>query len=277
MRNINTSRLIFAALILYLAFPIQAAEQFITLASTTSTQASGFFDYYLPIFQRKTGVEVRVVAVGTGQALKLGENGDADVLLVHDKIGELKFVADGFGLDRREVMYNDFVIIGPKNDPAKIKGSNNAIKALQRIAESKSDFISRGDDSGTNRLELRLWKQADINHRDEAASWYKEAGSGMGAVLNMLAATGDAYTISDRATWIAFKNRAGLALLDEGDSRLFNQYSLILINAKKHPHIKQKQALLFMDWMISSEGQQAIANFKLDGEALFQPNALAAH
>jgi tungstate transport system substrate-binding protein len=277
MRNINTSRLILTALILYLAVPIQAAEQFITLASTTSTQASGFFDYYLPIFQGKTGVEVRVVAVGTGQALKLGENGDADVLLVHDKIGELKFVADGFGLDRRGVMYNDFVIIGPKNDPAKIKGSNNAIKALQRIAESKSEFISRGDDSGTNRIELRLWKQADINLRDEVASWYKEAGSGMGAVLNMLAATGNAYTISDRATWIAFKNRTGLALLDEGDSRLFNQYSLILINAKKHPHIKQKQALLFMDWMISSEGQQAIANFKLDGEVLFQPNALVAH
>lgn len=277
MRNINTSRLILAALLLYLAFPIQAAEQFITLASTTSTQASGFFDYYLPIFQGKTGVEVRVVAVGTGQALKLGENGDADVLLVHDKIDELKFVADGYGLDRREVMYNDFVIIGPKNDPAKIKGLNNAIKALQLIAESKSEFISRGDDSGTNRIELRLWKQADINPRDEVASWYKEAGSGMGAVLNMLAATGNAYTISDRATWIAFKNRAGLALLDEGDLRLFNQYSLILINAKKHPHIKQKQALLFMDWMMSSEGQQAIANFKLDGEALFQPNALVAH
>ncbi len=276
MRNINTSRLILTALLLYLAFPIQAAEQFITLASTTSTQASGFFDYYLPIFQGKTGVEVRVVAVGTGQALKLGENGDADVLLVHDKIDELKFVADGYGLDRREVMYNDFVIIGPKNDPAKIKGLNNAIKALQLIAESKSEFISRGDDSGTNRIELRLWKQADINPRDEVASWYKEAGSGMGAVLNMLAATGNAYTISDRATWIAFKNRTGLALLDEGDLRLFNQYSLILINAKKHPHIKQKQALLFMDWMISSEGQHAIANFKLDGKALFQPNALAA-
>jgi len=277
MGNINSPKIILAALILYLAIPAQAAEKFITLASTTSTQASGFFDYYLPIFQGKTSIEVRVVAVGTGQALKLGENGDADVLLVHDKIGELKFVADGFGLDRREVMYNDFVIIGPKDDPAKIKDLNNAIKALQRIAESKAEFISRGDDSGTNRLELRLWKQADIDLRPDAASWYKEAGSGMGAVLNMLAATGNAYTISDRATWIAFKNRASLTLLDEGDSRLFNQYSLILINAKKHSHIKQKQALLFMDWMTSPEGQQAIANFKLDGETLFQPNALAAH
>ncbi|MGH8547875.1 MAG: extracellular solute-binding protein [Methylococcales bacterium] len=273
MKKFNKIRLFLSALLLCLLIPVCAAEPFITLASTTSTQASGFFDYYLPIFQNKTGIEVRVVAVGTGQALKLGENGDADVLLVHDKAGELKFIEEGFGVDRREVMFNDFVLIGPENDPAGIKGLNDAVRALQRIAQSKSEFVSRGDDSGTHRLELRLWKEAKIDPHGDEATWYKEAGAGMGAVLNMLAAGGKAYTISDRASWIAFENRNGLALLDEGDARLFNQYSLILVNSEKHPHVKKDQALLFMDWMTSPEGQSAISAFKLRDQTLFTPNA----
>lgn len=273
MNNIHKIRMFLGALFLCLMIPVCAAQQFITLASTTSTQASGFFDYYLPIFQNKTGVEVRVVAVGTGQALKLGENGDADVLLVHDKVGELKFIEEGFGVDRREVMFNDFVLIGPEADPAKITGLKDAVGALQRIAESKSEFVSRGDDSGTHRLELRLWKEANIDPHGDGVTWYKEAGAGMGAVLNMLAAGGNAYTISDRATWIAFENRKGLALLDEGDPRLFNQYALILVNPEKHPHVKKEQALMFMDWMTSPEGQKAIGEFKLRDQVLFTPNA----
>lgn len=273
MNKINKLRCYLCALFLSLSIPVYAAQEFITLASTTSTQASGFFDYYLPIFQKKTGIEVRVVAVGTGQALKLGENGDADVLLVHDKAGELKFVEEGFGTDRREVMFNDFVLIGPENDPAGIQGLKDAVGALKRIAGSQSEFVSRGDDSGTHRLELRLWKQANIDPHADGITWYKEAGAGMGAVLNMLAAGGNAYTISDRATWISFENRVGLALLDEGDPRLFNQYSLILVNPERHPHVKKEQALRFMDWMTSQEGQSAIADFKLHDQTLFTPNA----
>lgn len=272
MNPIKKIRSILGILLLTLWLPICAAGEFITLASTTSTQASGFFDYYLPIFQKNTGIEVRVVAVGTGQALKLGENGDADVLLVHDKIGELKFVEEGFGVDRRQVMYNDFVLIGPQSDPAGIKGLQDAVGALRRIAESGSRFVSRGDDSGTNRLELRLWKEAGIDPK-AGGEWYKEAGAGMGAVLNMLAAGGTAYTVSDRATWISFQNRDGLALLDEGDPKLFNQYSLILVNPERHPHVKKEDGLRFMDWMTSAEGQAAIADFKLQGQILFSPNA----
>jgi len=256
-----------------LAGQVQAGEDFITLASTTSTQASGFFDYYLPLFQRRTGIEVRVVAVGTGQALKIGENGDADVLLVHDKIGELKFIRQGYGVDRREVMYNDFVVVGPKKDPARIDKMKNAVAALQKIAGSGATFISRGDDSGTNRLELRLWKVAGIDPGADRETWYKEAGAGMGAVLNMTAASGNAYTISDRATWLAFQNKGDLDLLVQGDPRLFNQYSLMLVNPEKHPHVKKRLALLFMDWMTSAEGQRAIAAFQMAGQTLFYPNA----
>ncbi len=276
MKKIKKTRSFLGLLLLCLSIPVYAAEQFITLASTTSTQASGFFDYYLPIFQRKTGMEVRVIAVGTGQALKLGENGDADVLLVHDRAGELKFITDGFGVDRREVMYNDFALIGPESDPAGIKGLKDPVAAMRRIAESKSGFVSRGDDSGTHRLELRLWKEANIDPHGSGVEWYKEAGAGMGAVLNMLAASGNAYTISDRASWIAFENREGLALLDEGDPRLFNQYSLILVNPERHPHVKRDAALIFMDWMTSPEGQSSIADYQLRGQTLFTPNA-AAH
>ncbi|MCI0654599.1 MAG: substrate-binding domain-containing protein [Methylococcaceae bacterium] len=261
-----------AGMFLILSAPLCGAEEFITLASTTSTQASGFFDYYLPIFQKETRIEVRVVAVGTGQALKLGENGDADVLLVHDKAGELKFIEAGFGVDRREVMFNDFVFIGPEEDPAEIEGQEDAVSDLKRIAESKSEFISRGDDSGTNRLELRLWKEAGIDPKSGAGVWYKEAGAGMGEILNMLAAGGKSYTISDRATWISFENRKGLALLDEGDLRLFNQYSLILVSPERHSHVKKEQGLKFMDWMTSPAGQQAIGDFKLHDQVLFTPN-----
>ncbi len=271
MPLIHVLRLAILVLSLFVNPLLYAGETFITLASTTSTQASGFFDYYLPVFQKQTGIEVRVIAVGTGQALKLGENGDADVLLVHDKIGELKFIEQGFGIDRREVMYNDFVLIGPKSDPAKIQGQHDALKSLQRIAKSQVNFISRGDDSGTNRLERRLWQQAGID--PQGAAWYQEAGAGMGAVLNMLAAMDTAYTLSDRASWIAFKNHADLTLLDDGDPRLFNQYSLMLVNPERHPHVKKKLALQFMDWMTSKQGQTLIADFKMAGQTLFVPNA----
>jgi tungstate transport system substrate-binding protein len=268
------NRLLLSVLTLAALFsqPSLAEEQFITLASTTSTQASGFFDYFLPLFKQKTGIEVRVVAVGTGQALKLGENGDADVLLVHDKAGELKFMEQGFGVDRREVMYNDFIIVGPRQDPAGIKGQKNAVLDFKRIAEAKAPFTSRGDDSGTHRVELRLWKEAGIDVKVAQGGWYKELGAGMGATLNTAAGL-NAYTLLDRATWVTFKNRAGLVLLDEGDTRLFNQYSVILTNPEKHKHVKKAAALRLMDWMTSPEGQEAIDNFKVEGQTLFNPNA----
>jgi tungstate transport system substrate-binding protein len=215
---------------------------------------------------------VRVVAVGTGQALKLGEKGDADVLLVHDKAGELSFIKQGYGIDRREVMYNDFVIVGPKPDPAHIKGLKEAVQALKRIAGAKALFVSRGDDSGTHRLELRLWKEAGIDVKAAPGTWYKDVGAGMGATLNTAAGL-NAYTLSDRATWLTFKNRADLVLLTEGDPRLYNQYSVILVNPKRHKHVKKEAGLAFINFITSSEGQQAIAAFKVEGEPLFHPNA----
>jgi len=248
------------------------ADQFITLASTTSTQASGFFDYFLPKFREKTGIEVRVIAVGTGQALKLGENGDADVLLVHDKAGETKFVKQGYGIDRREVMYNDFVIVGPRPDPARIAGSADAVAALGRIASAKSTFVSRADDSGTHRAELRLWDEARVNVRAASGTWYKELGAGMGATLNTAAGLG-AYTLTDRATWLSFRNRADLVLHAQGDKRLFNQYAAILVNPARHKHVKEAAARAFMDYLVSAEGQQAIGAYAIGGETLFFPNA----
>jgi tungstate transport system substrate-binding protein len=248
------------------------AGRFITLASTTSTQASGFFDYFLPKFQDKTGIEVRVIAVGTGQALKLGENGDADVLLVHDKAGELKFVKQGYGVDRREVMYNDFVLVGPTSDPAGIAGSTDAVAALGKIAASKATFVSRADDSGTHRAELRLWDEARVNVRAASGTWYKELGAGMGATLNTAAGMG-AYTMSDRATWLSFKNRADLVLHTQGDTRFFNQYATILVNPARHKHVKEAEARAFMDYLVSAEGQQAIGAYQIGGETLFFPNA----
>ena len=251
---------------------VAAQDRYIVLASTTSTQSTGFFEYFLPIFRQASGIEVRVVAVGTGQALKLGEKGDADVLLVHDREGELKFIAAGFGLDRREVMYNDFVMVGPQADPAGIKAAGNAVQDLQKIAAAGALFVSRGDDSGTHRMELRLWREAAIDPHAEAKSWYREAGAGMAQVLAMTSEL-KAYTLSDRASWLTLKNRDGLTLLDEGDPRLFNQYSVMLVNPARHPGVKEADARAYMDFMTSSAGQQAIDAFTIDNHRLFKANA----
>ena len=251
---------------------VAAADRYIVLASTTSTQSTGFFEYFLPIFHQASGIEVRVVAVGTGQALKLGEKGDADVLLVHDREGELKFIAAGFGLDRREVMYNDFVVVGPQADPAGIKGASNAVQDFQKIAAAGALFVSRGDDSGTHRMELRLWREAAIDPHAEAKSWYREAGAGMAQVLAMTSEL-NAYTLSDRASWLTLKNRDGLAVLDENDPRLFNQYSVMLVNPARHPGVKEADARAFMDFMTSSAGQHAINAFKIENHRLFKANA----
>lgn len=265
-------RVIALALFALAALPAPAAERFITLASTTSTQNSGLFDYLLPRFSEKTGIEVRVVAVGTGQAMKLAENGDADVLLVHDKVAELKFVKQGFGLERREVMYNDFVIVGPKADPAAIRGLKDAVQALRQVSKGGAIFLSRGDDSGTHRQELRMWEEAGVEVKAASGKWYKEIGAGMGATLNTAAGL-DGYTLTDRATWTTFRNRATLELLVEGDPRLFNQYAVILVNPDRYPHIKRDDARQFADWLVSAEGQQAISAFTVEGQVLFYPNA----
>ncbi|WP_417682078.1 substrate-binding domain-containing protein [Roseibium sp.] len=249
-----------------------AADTFIVVQSTTSTQNSGLLDYILPMFKNKSGIEVRVVAVGTGQALKNAANGDGDVLLVHAKPAEEKFVADGLGVKRFDVMYNDFVIVGPKNDPAGIKGMTDATAALKKIADSEAIFASRGDDSGTHKKERALWKQADIDPTAASGAWYRETGSGMGATLNAAAGMG-AYTMSDRATWLAFKNKDALEILAQGDDRLFNQYGVILVNPEKHPNVKAEAGQEFIDWLIGAEGQKAIASYKVGGEQLFFPNA----
>lgn len=249
-----------------------AQEKFITVASTTSTEDSGFFNYILPIFKAKTGIEVRVVAQGTGQALKTGERGDVDVVFVHDAAAEEKFVAGGFGVDRREVMYNDFVLVGPKTDPAGVRGTKDVAAALQKIAAKQAPFTSRGDDSGTHKAELRLWKAAGIDAKAASGKWYRETGSGMGPTLNTAAGM-NAYTLADRGTWLNFKNRADLTILVEGDKRLFNQYGVILVNPVKHPHVKREGGQTFIDWLTAPEGQRAIAGFKINGEQLFLPNA----
>jgi tungstate transport system substrate-binding protein len=262
------------ALALILAAQPAAADSgtYITLASTTSTQASGFFDYFLPLFTGRTGIEVRVIAVGTGQALKLGEYGDVDVLLVHDRAGELEFIGRGNGVDRREVMYNDFVIVGPAADPAGIRAAPDAVTALARIAAAEAPFLSRADDSGTHRAERRLWEAANVDAQAASGTWYKELGAGMGATLNTAAGM-DGYTITDRATWLAFGNRGNLALLFEGDSRLFNQYAVILVDPARHRHVKERAARVFMDYLVSPDGQAAIAGFRVNGGQLFFPNA----
>lgn len=251
--------------------PASAQERFITLASTTSTEQSGLFAHLLPIFRTTTGIEVRVVAVGTGQALAIGERGDADALLVHDREGEQKFVAAGHGLDRRDVMYNDFVIVGPENDPAGIKGKRDAREALRAISAAKAPFVSRGDDSGTHRLELRLWRSAG-REATAAPSWYRELGAGMGPTLNTAAAL-DAYTMADRATWANFKNRQKLTILVEGDPALFNPYSSIRVNPAKGPHIKAQDAKLWHEWLTSPAGLSAVSSFRIGGEQLFYPLA----
>jgi tungstate transport system substrate-binding protein len=247
-----------------------AQDRHIVVASTTSTEQSGLFGYLLPLFTKKTGIEVRVVAQGTGQALQTGMRGDADLVLVHDPQSERKFVEEGFGVKRHPVMYNDFVLVGPSSDPAGVKGMKDAAAALSKIAATGALFASRGDDSGTHKAELRLWAAAGSDPKGQ--SWYRETGSGMGPTLNTAAGLG-AYALTDRATWIAFANKQDLALLVEGDRRLFNQYAAILVNPEKHPHVKAEWAQAFIDWLVSPEGQEAIAGFKIGGQQLFFPNA----
>ena len=250
--------------------PALAQDKSIVVASTTSTQDSGLFGHILPLFKAKTGIDVKVVAQGTGKALDTGRRGDADVVFVHAREAEEKFVAQGFGVKRYSVMYNDFVIIGPKDDPASIKGSRNAAFALQTIKAKGAPFISRGDNSGTHIAEIKLWKDAGIDIKKEAGPWYKSIGQGMGATLNVAAASG-AYALSDRGTWISFKNKADLVIAVEGDKLLFNQYGVILVNPAKHPHVKKELGQQFIDWLISDEGQKAIADYKVNGEQVFWP------
>jgi tungstate transport system substrate-binding protein len=262
------------ALAMLVAVPAASAQnKSIIVASTTSTQDSGLFNHILPLFKAKTGIDAKVVAQGTGQALDTGRRGDADVVFVHAKAQEEKFVADGFGVKRYPVMYNDFVLIGPKNDPAGVKG-RDIVAALKGIKAKGAPFISRGDRSGTHSAELRLWKVADIDIAKDKGAWYKEIGQGMGAALNTASAS-NAYVLADRGTWISFKNRGDLAIVVEGDNRLFNQYGVILVNPEKHKHIKKDLGQAFIDWLISPEGQKAIADHKISGEQLFFPNATA--
>ncbi len=260
----------FAALLL--ATPVAAQDKSIIVASTTSTQDSGLFGYLLPIYKAKTGVEVRVVALGTGQALDTGRRGDADVVFVHAKSEEEKFVAEGFSVKRQPVMYNDFVLIGPKTDPAGIKGSKDIAAALKAVSEKAAPFISRGDRSGTHVAELNLWRVASIDIAASKGPWYREIGQGMGAALNMASAS-SAYVLSDRATWISFKNKGELDIVVEGDKRLFNQYGVMLVNPAKHPTVKKELGQQFVDWLVSPEGQNTIAGYKVDGKQLFYPNA----
>jgi tungstate transport system substrate-binding protein len=245
------------------------AQEFITVASTTSTEQSGLFKDLLPAFKADTGIEARVVAVGTGQALDLGRRGDADVVFVHDKVAEENFVAEGFGVKRLPVMYNDFVIVGPKADPVGAKG-NDVVAALRKISSKQAPFASRADKSGTHAAELRYWKAAGVEK--PAGAWYRETGSGMGPTLNTAAGM-NAYALTDRGTWLNFRNRGGLVLLVEGDQRLFNQYGVVLVNPAKHAHVKKDPGRKFVDWLVSPKGQAAIAAYRIGGEQLFFPNA----
>ena len=253
---------------------VHAQENFITVSSTTSTEQSGLFGHLLPEFKKACGIDVRVVALGTGQALDVGRRGDADVVFVHDQAAEEKFVADGHGVKRFDVMYNDFVIVGPESDPAKVAGTKDVFDALRKIEAAKAPFVSRGDKSGTHAAELRYWKAAGIDLDKSKGPWYKETGSGMGPALNTAASMG-AYVLTDRGTWLSFRNRANLEILVQGDSRLFNQYGVILVNPARHPHVKVASGRKFIDWLVSPAGQQAIAAYKIGGETLFFPNAKA--
>jgi tungstate transport system substrate-binding protein len=252
--------------------PVAAQEKSIVVASTTSTQDSGLFGRILPIFKAKTGIDVKVVAQGTGQALDTGRRGDADVVFVHAKAQEEKFVAEGFGVKRFDVMYNDFVLIGPTSDPAKVKGSKDILAALKAIYERGSAFVSRGDKSGTHSAELALWKSASLDPANAKPAWYREIGQGMGPALNTAGAMG-AYVLSDRGTWISFQNKGELAIAVEGDNRLFNQYGVMLVNPAKHPHVKKEFGQQLVDWLISNEGQDAIRSYKVNDQQLFFPNA----
>lgn len=267
-------RRLFLTTLVALSIPaaqVYAQEKSIVVSSTTSTEQSGLFNYMLPIFKMKTGIEVKVVAVGTGQALDIGRRGDADVVFVHDKPAEEKFIEEGFSTKRYEVMYNDFVLIGPKSDPAKIAGGKDIQVALQKIAAAQAPFVSRADKSGTHAAELRYWKGAGVSV-SPGPSWYKETGSGMGPALNTASAM-NGYILADRGTWLSFKNRGDLAILVQGDPKLFNQYGVMLVNPAKFPHVKKVQGQEFIDWLISKNGQDVIASYKIDGEQLFFPNA----
>ena len=250
----------------------QAQDRFITVASTTSTEQSGLFKHLLPIFEKKAGIQVRVVAVGTGQALDIGRRGDADVVLVHAKPLEEKFMAEGQGVKRYDVMYNDFVLIGPKGDPAHVAGMKDVAAAFRKIRDVQAPFVSRGDRSGTHFAELEIWKLAGIDIAREKGPWYRDTGQGMGPALNTAAGM-NAYVLSDRGTWLSFKNRGDLTIVVQGDRRLFNQYGVMLVNPQKHPNVKAKLGQEFVDWLISPAGQEAIASYRINGEQLFFPNA----
>jgi tungstate transport system substrate-binding protein len=271
MSMLSRRSVVFLALLLG-AGPALALDKSIVVASTTSTQDSGLFGHLLPLFKAKTGIEVKVVAQGTGQALDTGRRGDADVVFVHAKPHEEKFVADGFGVKRHPVMYNDFVLIGPKSDPAGIRGTKDIAAALAAIKSKGAPFISRGDRSGTHAAELNLWKAAGIDVGQDKGTWYREIGQGMGAALNTASAS-NAYVLADRGTWISFRNRGELDIIVEGDRRLFNQYGVILVNPAKHTHVKKEFGQAFIDWLVSPEGQKAIGDYKIGGQQLFFPNS----
>jgi tungstate transport system substrate-binding protein len=271
--NMLTRRLLIAVTAsLVLTGHASAQDKSIVVASTTSTQDSGLFGHILPMFKAKTGIDVKVVAQGTGQALDTARRGDADVVFVHAKPAEEKFLSEGFGVKRYPVMYNDFILIGPKADPAGIKGSKDIVAALGAIKAKGADFISRGDKSGTHQAELNLWKIAGVDISKDKGPWYKEIGQGMGAALNTASAS-NAYVLADRGTWLSFKNRGDLVIAVEGDKRLFNQYGVMLVNPEKHPSVKKDLGQQLIDWLVSAEGQKAIADYKINGEQLFYPNA----
>ena len=260
-----------AAAVVFAATAV-AQDKSILVASTTSTQDSGLFGHLLPLFKSKTGIDVRVVAQGTGQAIDTGRRGDADVVFVHARLAEEKFVAEGFGVKRYPVMYNDFILVGPQRDPAGIKGSKDIVAALKALKDKGVPFISRGDKSGTHQAELKLWSIAGVDIAKDKGPWYREIGQGMGAALNSASAS-NAYVLADRATWLSFKNKGDLVIAVEGDKRLFNQYGVILVNPAKHPSVKKELGQQFIDWLVSPEGQKAIADYKVNGEQLFYPNA----
>ena len=272
---VKVRRALLAALAVFVVVvgaPAAAQERFITAASTTSTEQSGLFGHILPQFEQKTGIKVRVVALGTGQALDLARRGDADVVFVHAKAAEEKFIGEGFGIARYPVMYNDFVLIGPKSDPAKVGGGRDITEALRKVQSAQAPFVSRGDKSGTHMAELDLWKAAGVELDKAKGPWYRDTGQGMGPALNT-AASMNAYVLADRGTWLAFKNRGELGILVEGDRRLFNQYGVMVVNPARHPHVKKDLGQAFVDWVVSADGQKAIADYKINGEQLFFPNA----
>lgn len=269
----HTRRFLLAAVLAaVLGVPALAQDKSIVVASTTSTQDSGLFEYLLPIFKQATGITVKVIAQGTGQALDTGRRGDADVVFVHAKPAEEKFLAEGWSVKRYPVMYNDFILVGPKSDPAGVNGTKDIVAALKAIAAKQAPFVSRGDRSGTNQAELQLWKDAGIDIATAKGPWYRDIGQGMGAALNTAGAMG-AYTISDRGTWIHFKNKGDLVIAVEGDKRLFNQYGVMLVNPAKHPNVKKELGQTFIDWLVSPAGQKVIAGYKIDGQQLFFPDA----